>query len=491
MFENAELGHRIDKANFEAESAQVRADLLAAQRELAAADLAVVVIVTGFGGAGKSDTVNLLLEWLDARGIRTHAMQEPKAEDRRRPTMWQSWQELPPRGQTAISFGAWYARPLLDHVFGKITRPELDQTLDRIIEFEEMLDREGVLVVKFWLHLSQEGQKHRITQLEADPRHRWRSFKRDWKLFKVYKEYRCVAGHVLRRTGGSTRPWTIVEATDRRYCHLTVAKSLLDALQRRLELYRSAPPAPKPEPFHLTPPAINVINVLDMTLRLEPAEYKKRLARAQGKLGRLTRRLRKKGRSLILVFEGPDAAGKGGAIRRLTVAMDARDYRVVSIAAPTDEEKARPYLWRFWRQLPPAGRVTIYDRSWYGRVLVERVEGFAQPEQWSRAFGEINAFEEQLLDSGVILIKFWLAITPDEQLRRFEARQSVPYKQYKLTPEDWRNRDRWESYEAAACEMIEKTGNQMAPWILVEGDDKEWARIKVIETVVRRLKAQL
>ena len=234
-----------------------------------------------------------------------------------------------------------------------------------------------------------------------------------------------------------------------------------------------------------------VISRLDMGLALDPGTYKKELLRAQGELGLLSRRLRKRKRSLILVFEGPDAAGKGGTIRRLTAAMDARDYQVLSVAAPTDEERAHPYLWRFWRHLPPSGRVMIYDRSWYGRVLVERVEGFARPEQWRRAYEEINAFEEQLTEFGLIVAKFWLAITPEEQLRRFEARQTTPYKQYKLTAEDWRNRDRWSSYEAAACEMIERTGTESSPWMLVEGNNKEWARVKVLKEVVRRVRSAL
>ena len=201
--------------------------------------------------------------------------------------------------------------------------------------------------------------------------------------------------------------------------------------------------------------------------------------------------MRDKGRSLILVFEGPDAAGKGGAIRRLTAAMDARDYRVMSVAAPTDEEKAHPYLWRFWRDLPAAGRVGIYDRSWYGRVLVERVEGFATEEEWQRAYAEINDFEEQQIGFGTVLIKFWLAISPEEQLRRFQDRETTPYKQYKLTAEDWRNRGRWDSYEAAACDMIERTSTEEAPWVLVEANNKEHGRIKVIHTVVRRLRQAL
>jgi AMP-polyphosphate phosphotransferase len=270
-----------------------------------------------------------------------------------------------------------------------------------------------------------------------------------------------------------------------------VARVLLEALRGRLDQAKSGPPASEPRPVHLPPEAVNVITRLDMSLALDPGTYEKELLEAQGKLGLLSRRLRKRERSLILVFEGPDAAGKGGAIRRLTAAMDARNYQVLSVAAPTDEERAHPYLWRFWRHLPPSGRVTIYDRSWYGRVLVERIEGFARPDQWQRAYEEINAFEEQLTESGMIVVKFWLAITPDEQLRRFQDRQTTQYKQYKLTAEDWRNRDRWSAYEGAASEMIERTGTEAAPWVLVEGNNKEWARVKVLKAVVRRVQSAL
>ncbi|HEX8201476.1 MAG TPA: polyphosphate:AMP phosphotransferase [Isosphaeraceae bacterium] len=491
MFEAAELGHEIDKPTYQREAPRVRAALLEAQRELAEAGFSVVVIMAGLGGAGKSETVNLLLEWLDARGIETHAMREPTDEERQRPPMWRFWRALPPRGRMGIFFGAWYALPILDRVFGRLPEAELDQALVRIVELESMLRREGVLVVKFWLHLSRPAQKKRLKALEADPRQRWRVLKRDWKLFQRYDEHRRVAEHVLRRTGTGESPWTIVEGTDRRYRHLTVAQVLLDALRGRLEQARLRPPAPGPTPVVLTPPAVNVLNRLDMTRALDRATYDRELLAAQGELGLLSRRLRKQERSLILVFEGPDAAGKGGAIRRLTAAMDARDYQVISVAAPTDEERAHPYLWRFWRHLPPLGRVTIYDRSWYGRVLVERVEGFARPDQWQRAYEEINAFEAQLTASGMIAMKFWLAITPDEQLRRFEDREKTPYKQYKLTAEDWRNRDRWASYEAAACDMIEKTGSEAAPWVLVEANHKEWARVKVLQSVIRHARAAL
>jgi polyphosphate kinase 2 (PPK2 family) len=281
-----------------------------------------------------------------------------------------------------------------------------------------------------------------------------------------------------------------VEATDRRYRDLTAARIVLDALQRRLEQSRGAA-QPKPKPDLPKPRANNVIRRLDLGRKLDAAAFAKKREKLQNRIGTLTRFLHKKGRALTLAFEGPDAAGKGGAIRRLTQAMDARLFRVDSVAAPSDEERARPYLWRFWRDLPRVGQVALYDRSWYGRVLVERVEGFAAAHEWRRAYGEINAFEEQLAESGIIVRKFWIAISAEEQLRRFKDRQGTPYKQYKITEEDWRNRAKWDAYEAAACEMIERTSTEHAPWILVEGNDKRWARIKILSNVVEALESEL
>jgi polyphosphate:AMP phosphotransferase len=486
MFESAEVGNHLDKATYKAEAPKVRAALLQAQKELAEADFAVVVLVAGVEGGGKSETVNLLLEWLDARGIQTHAMAAPTDEERQRPPMWRFWRMLPARGRMAIMFGSWDTGPLLDAVRGKIDRPRLDQSLERVDAFERMLVHENTLLVKFWLHLSKAAQKKRLQKLEADPRQRWRVTKREWKLFKQYDKVHSISEYLVRRTNTAEAPWTIVEGADRRYRNLTVARTLLEALLTRL---RQPPAAPPPKPVPLAPPKINVINQLDMTRDVDREEYKQELPRLQGRLNLLTHRLAAEERSLILVFEGTDAAGKGGAIRRLTQAMDARDYQVMPVAAPTDEERAHPYLWRFWRHLPRRGRVTIYDRSWYGRVLVERVEGFAAPSEWQRAYEEINDFEGQLTEFGTVVVKFWLAITPDEQLRRFQDRQTTPYKQYKLTAEDWRNRDRWDAYEAAACAMIEKTSTEAAPWVLVEANHKNWARLKVLRTVIARLEA--
>jgi polyphosphate:AMP phosphotransferase len=491
MFENAELGHTIDKETYKQAAPLLRASLLEAQRQLATAPFSVLVLVAGSPASGKSETVDLLLEWLDARGIQTHAMRKPTDEERQRPPMWRYWRDLPARGQMGIFFGGWEATTLSKFVRGRLDRARFDQILDRYIEFERMLHREDTLLVKIWLHLPKRALKKRLKKLENDPEQSWRVTREDRDLLRHYGPFRSASEHLLRRTSTGEAPWTIVEATQPRYRHLTVVRALLTALQDRLQQVKSAPPRPAPQPLVLNPAPLNVITSLDLTQKPDDKCHKKDLQQAQAELGLLSRQLRERGRSLILVFEGADAAGKGGAIRRLTRALDARDYRVISVSAPTDEEKAHPYLWRFWRHLPLRGRVTIYDRSWYGRVLVERVEGFATTDEWQRAYGEINDFEGQLAEFGIVVIKFWLAISPEEQLRRFQDRQLTPYKQYKLTDEDWRNRAKWNTYEAAACDMIERTSTERAPWVLVEAENKEHARVKVAQTVVRRLRQAL
>jgi len=490
MFETAELGVSVDKEVYKREVPKLREGLLAVQKHLAASDLAVVVVIGGVEGAGKSELVNQLLEWVDARGVETHAMGQLTDEERERPPMWRFWRLLPPRGRMGFFLGSWYTDPIVQRVFGKLGDAAFGQALDRVVDFERMLTQEGVVVVKFWLHLKRETVVKRMKALEKDPLQSWRVTPQDWKFVKRFPRFRRASEQALRRTGISEAPWHIVEATDGRYRTLTVGKILLETMENRLAARRQRP---KPErvPDRPKPPKVNILRSLDLSLALDDDRYETELAKRMAELSLLTRRLYEKRRSLALVFEGPDAAGKGGAIRRLTAAMDARNYQHIAVAAPTDEERAHPYLWRFWRSLPRLGRVTIYDRSWYGRVLVERVEGFCSPDDWQRAYAEVNAFEEALTDFGTLLVKFWLAISPEEQLRRFEDRQDTPYKQYKITEEDWRNRAKWDAYEASAVEMIERTSTAAAPWVVVEAEDKNYARIKVMKAVIRYLKKEL
>jgi len=488
MFEAAEVGDKVSKEAFKAEIPKLRTALLEAQRALAKGDFSLIVLIGGVEGAGKTEFANRVLEWLDGRGLEVHAWGEPTDEERERPFFWRFWRILPGKGKAAFMLNSWYTDPIVGRVYKKSDDAELDQQLDRIVDFEKMLAGENVLLVKLWFHLSKKGQKKRLRELEKDPDNRWRVTAMDWKFHKKYDRFRKVCEHALMKTNTTHAPWNVIEASDRRHRDQTGTKVLLEALQKRIKQGKIAversPDLPKPKPK-------NIIRRLDMGLKLGPKEYDAQIERLQGRLGLLSRRLRDEGRSMILAFEGPDAAGKGGVIRRITQSMDARLYRLMSVAAPTDEEKIRPYLWRFWRALPRVGRFTIYDRSWYGRVLVERVEGFAAAEEWRRAYGEINAFEEQLAGAGTIIRKFWIALSSDEQLRRFKDRQKTPYKQYKITEEDWRNRAKWDAYEAAACDMVERTSTEHAPWVLVEGNDKLWARVKVLKTVVEALEKGL
>ncbi len=492
MFESAELGHAIDKAAYEQEIPGLREALLDAQYDLVASKaFPVILVIGGVDGAGKSATVAALNEWMDPRHIRTHGLSDPSDEELERPHMWRFWRQLPPKGRMGIFDGSWYTWPIVERAYGRIKEARLDQSLEQVRRFEQMLIDEGALVLKFWMHLSRDAQKKRLKKLEADPLTRWRVTDRDWKHFAMYDTFRAVAERALRSTSTAGAPWTVIEATDPRYQKLAVGRILLERLRARLD-----GPAPAPAPVAAPPVAAgldgrNVLRSLDLTQRLPKESYERELETWQGRLNLLTRHKAFRDHSVILVFEGSDAAGKGGGIRRVTQALDLRLCEITPIAAPTEEERAQPYLWRFWRHVPRKGRFQIFDRSWYGRVLVERVEGFCAEADWMRAYGEINDFEDQLVRSGAILAKFWLAISPEEQLRRFQARQESRFKRFKITDEDWRNRDKWPAYEAAVCDMLDRTSTEIAPWTLVESEDKAFGRIKILRTLCARLEAAL
>jgi polyphosphate:AMP phosphotransferase len=497
MFETAELGRSVGKEEFEAEVPKLRLGLLEAQRELQKAGVPVIVLLAGADGAGKGETVKRVLEWLDARGLDTHAFVAPTDEERERPRWWRYWMRLPPRGRIGIFFGSWYSEPLVERAFGRLSRARYDRMLSEIAFFEQMLAEDGALVVKLWIHLSKKGLRKRLRRLEDDPATRWKVTKADWKHFRKYDRYIEASEHAIRRTDTIHAPWLLVEATDERYRDLMAGRTLLERFRSRLgptvPERRAVAPAGSPAP----PPAVSkeasltILDRVDLGRKLAPEPYARRLESAQGRLGRLVRAAFEKKRSTVVVFEGWDASGKGGNIRRITAAMDPRTFRVISIAAPTDEEKAHHYLWRFWRHVPRAGYVTLYDRSWYGRVLVERVEGFARPAEWSRAYLEINDFEHQLVSHGVVLAKFWLHLDPKEQLRRFQERETVAWKRHKIGPEDWRNREKWKLYADAVSDMVARTSTAEAPWTLVAANDKRWARVRVVESLCARLEKAL
>lgn len=492
MFESAELGHSVSKSEYKDAVPQLREQLLDIQFELGdKKPFPVVIIVSGVDGAGKGETVNTLNFWMDPRNIHAHAMSDPTDEELERPAMWRFWRNLPPRGTIGVFFGSWYSFPMRQHIDGGKSRDYLDSYLDDFLRFERMLADEGALILKFWLHLSKDALKSRLTELEGDKSTKWRVTKKDWDRYERYDDMRPVAEHVLRRTSTGHAPWIVVESSDPKYRNLTVGRTLLKAVKARLEEEQKPLPISVPVAALDHADDINILDALDYTKELSKKDYKQKLEYYQGRLNKLSRSKKFRDHSVVLVFEGNDAAGKGGAIRRVIGAMDSRFYNIIPVAAPTDEEKVQPYLWRFWRHLPRLGRAAVFDRSWYGRVLVERVEGFCSEADWLRAYGEINDFEEEMSRHGIIVCKFWLSITADEQLKRFKEREATGYKRFKLTDEDWRNRDKWDDYAHAVCDMVERTSTEIAPWTLVEANSKYYARIKVLKTLCKRLEAEL
>jgi len=496
MFESAELGHQIDKETYKREVPALREALLDAQFDLAQSKKCpVIILIGGVDGAGKGETANLLNEWMDPRHISTHAFGPLSDEESKRPPMWRFWRALPPKGKIGIFFGSWYTAPIVQRVYGKIKNAALTRHLDEIVRFESMLIDEGALVIKFWFHLSKDKQKIRIKTLQRNPKTRWRVTEVDIKHLKLYDKFRNISGHVLSETSTAAAPWIVVEGYDANYRNLTTGNYILSAIRKRLD--RDTDQAKKKPLKSLAPPLLKpldnlqILGALDLSKALAKKSSEAQLEKYQGKLNLLTRAAKFRDVSTIIAFEGADAAGKGGSIRRITQAVDARLYSVIPIAAPTEEERAQPYLWRFWRHIPRHGRLTIFDRSWYGRVLVERVEGFCSEQDWMRAYAEINDFEEQITNHHGVLLKFWLQISKEEQLKRFEERQEISFKRFKITEEDWRNREKWDAYQSAVCDMVDRTSSDNAPWTLVEANDKNYARIKILRTLCEQLEAAL
>lgn len=486
MFEAAELGQKVEKRVFAEREPRIHTALLELQREIRVQGIPVVVIVAGAEGAGKGEVVHRLTTWLDPRGIRAHAFWDETGEEKQYPDHWRFWAALPSAGSTAVMFGSWYTHPLVDRTTDAIDDARFDRKLRWIEELERLLTDDGLLLVKFWFHLSRKEQKRRLKEEIAagqTPSPYLVTLSEKYDRFMRHSE------RAIRLTDTGFAPWHLVESTDRRYRDLTVGEILLETLGERLG--RSRPKHPDTPPPPPEAAAVTILDRVDLTPSLGPEEYEEQLERAQRELSSLAWQARRKHIAVVAVFEGWDASGKGGAIRRVTQAIDARLYRVVSVGPPTQEERAHHYLWRFWRDLPRRGQMTFYDRSWYGRVLVERVEGFAAEDEWRRAYQEINDFEEQLVESGMLLLKFWMHISPDEQLRRFQERERVEWKKHKITPEDWRNREKWDAYALAVNDMVSRTSTRPAPWTLVAGNDKRYARVQVLETFCSGLKGAL
>lgn len=480
MFETANLHHRIGKAAYRREEATLREQLLEAQYALKKdGAFAALILIAGVQGSGRGEAVNLLNEWMDPRHILTHAFPAPTQEERERPEQWRYWRVLPPKGTIGVFFGAWHTGPILRRVHGESSDGEFAHEAAQVSRLEKMLYDEGVLLLKYWFHVTRKKQRQRLEEARE-------------KAEAPYKKYVEVGETFLRRTSTAEAPWIIIPGTHARYRDIAFGRHLRDSLRERLQAKPAARRAPARTPPLLAPDErLNILRALKLEQPMSKAAYTPQLARWQQRLNSLSRQRAFKSTAVIALFEGHDAAGKGGAIRRVTRALDARVYHSVSFAAPSEEERRQPYLWRFWRHVPARGRYELFDRSWYGRVLVERVERLAAEADWLRAYSEINDFEQVLVNHGIVVVKFWLAISKDEQLKRFRSREKTPFKRFKITAEDWRNRKKWDAYETAACDMVDRTSTRIAPWTLVEANNKYYARIKVLKTLCQSIEREL
>lgn len=485
---------RLNKKQYEARVPSLREELVQMQVALKDAPFSILLIVAGVESAGRGEVINTLGGWLDPRGVETFSFHAPTDEERDRPLMWRYWRNLPARGRLGIFAGSWYTETLRERIRTKRELHEHERELSRIRQFEKLLADDGTLVIKIWLHLSKEEQRDRLRDLERDEDTAWRVTADDWHAHRMYDELAETARHIVRETDTPEAPWNVIEGWDERARNLAVGELLISRFKSHLKRQTRTKPKPaKPDlsPKSLRPAGLKRLKAVPLDQKLPEDEYEDKREKWLGRLNRSVRAAQAARRSVVFTFEGWDAAGKGGAIRRLTSAIDVRDYRVIPIAKPTDEEKAHHYLWRFWRHIPRNGQVTIFDRSWYGRVLVERLEGFARPDEWKRAFGEINDFEEQLTEHGIILIKFWMHISKEEQLQRFRSRETTAYKQHKIGAEDWRNRRKWEAYEVAVGDMLALTDSTFAPWQIVPANNKRYARLQILKGACKTIEAAL
>ncbi len=494
MLEKLDLGKKLSKPEYKAAMDQLEIQVGRLQREAQRLGIPIIILFEGWDAAGKGTMINHLALSLDSRGFVVHSIQPPNEEERFRPFLWRFWTKIPPRGRITILDRSWCGRVLEDRINKTVKKAEWAKAYDEILSFERQLSSDGYLILKFFLHIDKKVQKKRFQDLEDNKATRWRVTKNDWKHHKQYAEYIKAYEDMLTKTHTEVSPWTIVESHDRRYATVKLFETFVQAVSRKVRSLdqgrtsSEAADAPTPE---VKPSPVSILDKVDLTVTLDREAYNRKLRPLQERMRELEHEIYHKRIPVVVVYQGWDAAGKGGNIRRLVQRLDPRGYEAVSIAAPNEIEKQHHYLWRFWTRFPKAGHFVLFDRSWYGRVLVERIEGFCTESEWRRAYFEINEMEEQWANFGTVIFKFWLHISREEQLRRFEAREGTDHKKWKINEEDWRNREKWDQYKEAVDEMLYRTSTQHAPWTIIAAESKLHARIQALQTVVETLESRL
>lgn len=492
MLDNLDLTLALDKDTYSSKIEVLMRQLRSLQQACREKNLPIVLVLEGWAAAGKGALVKKMVGYMDPRGFAVHPIWPSSAEERHYPFLWRFWQKLPAYGRIGIFYHSWYTHVLEDRLFERVSTAEIPMAMRQINAFERQMVDDGAAIAKFWIHLSRKELKRRLKKLEADPLQAWRVRPEDWHQAKNYDEYAAFAEEMVIQTSTGPAPWTLVEGDCQRWARVKVLTQMAATITEALDRFHiQCAPVKMLVQEHLEPTEPDFLAQVDLTQALSPDEYKQQLREEQARLSKLQLSIYEHQIPVLVLFEGWDAAGKGGAIKRLTDILDPRSYVVSPFAAPTHDEKVHHYLWRFWRQLPTAGKIAIFDRSWYGRVLVERVEGFATEPEWRRAYQEINEFEEQLTSAGYVVVKLWLHISREEQLKRFTERQNNPLKQYKLTEEDWRNREKWPFYEVAVNHMIQRTSTPTAPWTIIAANDKYFARVKIIQAVTQAIRQGL
>ncbi len=499
MFGSITLGQSYTSKEYKKLEPMLHMKLFELQKKCEELKIPVLITLAGLDGTGRGEIVNSLSTWFDAKKMRTHTFWHSTEEAATRPEAWRFWINLPARHEVGIFMGGWYGEPIRLASTNEISEQALFNILSKRVEMERVLANDGYAIIKFWLHIDKKEHSKRQEKRRKE-KGAYHFSKYEEKSESDYDSLVNTMAKAIPLTDREYAPWCIVDAYDKNFRNVTIARALIQSMEHAIEKKMavknnieniSENDISEELKLENNENYITILDRVDLTKSIEKDVYKKELEDLQNDVFKLSYKAFKLGISSTIIFEGVDAAGKGGAIRRLSSAIDARITRLIPISSPTDEELARHYLWRFWRHVPMSGYVTIYDRSWYGRVLVERVEGYAKPEEWKRAYSEINDFEEQLVDNKNILIKFWLQISSDEQLARFKDREDTPWKNYKITSDDWRNRDKSSDYNIAADEMFMRTDTLAAPWHIIPGESKLYARIEVLKIYREALRKAL
>ena len=451
--------------------------------------LPVLVLFEGWSAAGKGSIIGKVIKNIDPRFFKVATMSAPSAEEIRRPFLYRYMKQIPEEGKFTFLDSGWLEQTAKEVLEGSMSGESYEKRTESIRRFERQLTDNGYLVLKFFMQIDKDEQKKRMKKLLDSHDTSWRVSDFDTWQHEHYKKCEKVFDRCLKDTNLPTSPWYIIDAGNRKWAKLQVMETLVNNIDVALQNQKHSVPIPQ-NVF----PLVNIPRLSEIELKgktVEDEKYRQELKELQAHLGELHNRLYRKRVPVIITYEGWDAAGKGGNIKRVAGALDPRGYEVHPIASPEPHEKARHYLWRFWTRLPKDGHIAIFDRTWYGRVMVERLEGFCSENDWKRAYNEINEFEKELHDWGAVIIKFWVQIDKETQLERFTERQNNPEKQWKITDEDWRNREKWDQYETAVDEMLKKTSTSYAPWHILESVDKKYARIKALKIIIKELEKVL